>query len=269
MNLLIGSRALSYWTGMNLKETTDWDVISPEPIDGVEFHDPLFLNNQEMLRFASDAVVKFNGNIFNVCNMKGLAIIKRSHLHRSLGFQKHITHYHKHGLFEHFNTLTVEEFKVYENRRDLTYKHLPQGYPKLNVKVEDFFDDYVTKKYNHDYLHELFAFYDKPLYTKLQKDNTLAWCDKDLWYNLSDEDKVKCVAEEVMVICTERFLVPQDWKYSSKMGHMKALDKVCTTLCSGWFRDFAIDNYPKVLALFDPEKYKQVQSILLKGELNA
>ena len=265
MNLLIGSRALSYWTQMKIKDDTDWDVISPEPILGTEFHDPSFLNNKDMYVFDSGETIDFNGKTLNVCNLKGLALIKRSHLHRSLGFQKSITHFHKYGLFEEFKTLTPYETRLYEDRKALTMKYLPQGYPKLNVKVKEFFDDYVTKKYDHDYLHERFAYYDKPLYTRLQKDPEYAWCDKDLWYNLSDEDKVKCVTEEVMVINTERFLVPSDWTHNPKVGHMKALDKVCTTLCSGYFRDFAIDNYPKVLSMFDPEKYNQVR-ILLKGE---
>ena len=126
-----------------------------------------------------------------------------------------------------------------------------------NIKLNE-----VTKKYDHDWLHELFAYHDQPLYVRLLRDPNLAWCDKDKWETLSDEEKLQCTAEEVYVISTERFLVPNDWKYPAKRAFMKSTDKVCTTLCSGWFRDFAIDNYPKVLQMFDQQKFNAVQQMI-------
>ena len=38
--------------------------------------------------------------------------------------------------------------------------------------------------------------------------------------------------------------------------------KVCTTLTSGWFRDFAIDNYPEILKLYDHSKFEYVKNQL-------
>ena len=49
--------------------------------------------------------------------------------------------------------------------------------------------------------------------------------------------------------------------------YMKALKKVCTTLTSGWFRDFAIDHYPSVVRNFNKEKFNIVKAILEK-EMN-
>lgn len=257
MKVLIGSRALAYWRkDLILKPETDWDVISDKPLEGTEWHNASFLNNAEMHKYATGHIV----NGFQVMSMEGLALIKRSHLWRNLSFGKHITHYYKYGLWRFF--LNNQD---YENRLRLSYKAFPQAFPKLNQSVADFFDDAITKVYDHDYLHELLAYYDKPLYTKLQKDSRMAWCDKELWYNLSYQDKVRCVAEETKVIAVERFLVPSNWNCNSKLAYLKSLEKVCTTLCSGWFRDFAIDHYPEVIAEYDHQQFVDVSSIL-KGE---
>lgn len=104
------------------------------------------------------------------------------------------------------------------------------------------------------------------MYKKLKKPTQMeqAWCEKDLWLALSVEERNMCVAEECYVIATERFLVLNDWGYSSKRAYFNALQKVCTTLTSGWFRDWAIDHYPEVVYLYDSEKFNKV-----KGSIDA
>lgn len=256
MNYLIGSRALNYWLNLPNKPDADWDVVSTAAIEGAEHHKLLFLNNKQICEaYKTTCFVNApNGEVLNIVSMKGLAIIKRSHLWRALSFDKHIAHYHLKGLSRYF-----VDNQLYQQRLTLSYEAFKQWKPNLNKSVEDFFDDAVVKIYNHDWLHEVVAYYDKPLYTKLQKDATKAWCSQDLWYNLTHEDKIKCVAEETKVIAIERFLVPREWVVSSRLSYMRALEKVCTTLCSGWFRDFAIDNYPLVVAEYksaDFEGYK-------------
>lgn len=267
MKVLIGSRALAYWNpNLKIKDDTDWDIISDKPIEGSEWHDPYFLNNAKLaFYYGSHHTVKFNDHNLNVMNLRGLSIIKRSHLWRELSFQKHITHYHKY-IPEKYKciNLSVADNGFLQQRIEMTMKEFPQGNPKLNQSVEDFFDDAVTKKYNHDYLHELVAFHSRPLYTRLQIDSNSAWCEKDLWEQLTYDEKLQCVAEETYVIAIERFLVPNNWDYSYKRAYLKSLDKVCTTLCSGWFRDFAIDNYPSIFALFNSDRIDAVKAILEK-----
>ena len=90
----------------------------------------------------------------------------------------------------------------------------------------------------------------------------LAWCVKDLWDKLSQTQKLQCVAEETYVIATERFMVPNDWNCPTKKAYYFALKKVCTTLTSGWFRDFAIDNFPEVFNLYEGAKFYHVQAHL-------
>lgn len=262
MNILIGSRAMHYWNpAVPLKAETDWDIISSFPIEGAEFHDRFLLNNADLYRYCTDEKLQVNGNVVYVLSMKGLSLVKRSHLHRDLSFDKHITHYWKY--LEPWSKLwNSSDLAFLAERTQMTLEKFPQLKPNLNQSVESFFDDAVHKRYDHDYLHELFAYEDRPMYTKLQINPELARCERNLWDNLSYRQKVKCVAEETQVIATERFLVPKDWEYPAKAAYMKALQKVCTTLTSGWFREFALDNYPSVVELFSKYKFNEVRSKL-------
>jgi len=266
--ILIGSRALNYWKPeRKIHPDTDWDVISFKQHKGCEVHDPLFLNNQDMAGYATwHEVTLPDGCTAKVMSLLGLAILKRSHLWRDLSFQKHITDFHKHGLKEALDRFADKPDNIVNKdlakRAELTKQAFPQGSQNFMQSKENFFGDAVSRKYDHDYLHELFAYQDKPLYTKLLRQANLAWCEKEKWETLTTEEKLQCVAEEVQVIAAERFMIPNDWKYPCKLAYVKALDKVCTTLCSAWFRDHALDNYPQLVGLFDKSRFDRVQSVL-------
>lgn len=260
MNLLIGSRALNFFTPLKL-DGNDWDIISDKEIEGAEVHSPELLDNYKLEHYNSGLWFEFNGHKVHVINPTGLCLIKRSHLFRDISFDKHITQYHK-LLFKYRAGFTKQDEQFLTDRIRLTSEKYSRGHPKLNKTVAEFFDDDVKKIYNHDDLHKIVAFNEVPMYTKMQPDPKFAWCDKKLWENFSRREKLECVAEETYVISIERFLVPQ-WKIPPKLAYFKALRKVCTTLCSGWFRDFAIDNYPDILSLFNQEKIERIKCQIL------
>lgn len=262
--ILIGSRALALWDDtFKLKPNADWDVISDSPIDGVEWHDLNLLNNSDVYRYTSHGMTtEINGIKLRVASLTGLALIKRSHLWRNLSFDKHITMYHRH-LAKHANAISGQDQRFLKERTELTHKTFPQGYPSLKKSKEDFFDDYVTKKYDHDALHKIVAFNASPLYNQILKDNEPVLCDKAKWELLSHHEKLQCIAEETYVIAIERFLVPKDWHYSAKLAYLKSLGKVCTTLCSGWFRDYAIDHYPELFLMFSETKILKCKERIL------
>jgi hypothetical protein len=275
-NLLIGSRALNFWfPDHKIKESTDWDIISDKPFEDIpegvnyEWHDPDILLNSELENYTwSTRFVEFKGQRIYVVTPVGLAFVKRSHLWRDLGFDKHITHWNKHLqplAQSYLQTVTSDDYL--QRRTTATMQMFQQGHPKLNQTVEKFFDDAVTKKYSHDWLHELYAHHDKPLYTRLQTNPELAWCEKDKWDSFSFDDKIKCVQEEAYVIATERFLVPSGWDYPERLAYFNAVKKICTTLCSGWFRDFAIDNHQLICSSFDAQKVKSVVEYIQRNEL--
>lgn len=267
--MLIGSRAIAHWNpDFQIRSDSDWDIIGYEHQEKdyrrilsipkrhrIEWHDPNHLNN---------ALLRSEYNLVDyVCDPYGLAIIYRSHLHRDWNWDAHITKYHKFilPLLEDSSHLSNP---VLLERIKLTKKAYPQGNPNLMQSNEMFFDDPVEKVYDHDFLHELYAYEDRPMFEKLKHEGEegKAWCAKDLWEQLSQLQKLQCVAEESYVIATERFMVPNDWNYPTKKAFYYALKKVCTTLTSGWFRDFAIDNFPQVFELFDASKMYLVQAHL-------
>src|SRR4051794_39637017 len=51
-----------------------------------------------------------------------------------------------------------------------------------------------------------------------------------------------------MVIALERYLIPMISK-NQETSYQSALVRICTTLTKGWFRQFAIDNYPRLSKL--------------------
>lgn len=268
--ILIGSRALAYWDkSFKLREDADWDIISSEPIEGAEFHDANFLNNYKMEAFATN-ITYFKGVRLSVLDLEGLRIVKRSHLWREYNFEKHMRHYVRHILpmSSKYGLDVSKHHKLLAERTALTMEAFPQNNPKLNVTKEEFFDDYVVKKYDHDLIHEIVAHYPKPIYMMMQSDDSKVWCDKDKWNRFTKQQKLECVAEEAYVIAAERFLIPTNWKKSKRNSFNWAMNKICTTLTSGWFRDFAIDNYATILdKIYNEEKLIKVQRTLkLIGE---
>ena len=267
--MLVGSRAIAHWNPeFKIRSSSDWDIIGrsyedtfyrselgiPDE-DRIEWHDPKHLNNKDMI------FIFETGD--RVCSPYGLAIIYRSHLHRDWNWDAHITKYHKFILPLLKSDLHLSDPILLE-RIKLTRKAYPQGNPKLNKSNMEFFNDPVEKVYDHDFLHELYAYEDRPMFEKLKRPEQfdLAWCTKDLWDKLSQTQKLQCVAEETYVIATERFMVPNDWNYPTKKAYYYALKKVCTTLTSGWFRDFAIDNFPQIFEMFGANKMYLVQAHL-------
>ena len=117
-------------------------------------------------------------------------------------------------------------------------------------------------------IHEEVAYEDQPMFTLMQKDATVT-CHKDLWLEMSHTQQLQCVAEEAFTINIERNILPsamgQNNFKPALAGYRWALWRICTTLCSGWFREFAIDNYYEILNMFDEEKINlAVENLVLK-----
>lgn len=266
MNLLIGSRALAYNKpeyGKYITDKTDWDVITFEDLEWAEVHSPNHLYNTQFAIYAHKTPIVHNGVELFPLTLKGLAIIKRSHLWRTIGFNKHITMYHKHimdGSFE------FDDFdrKVLEIRTKMTMESYPQMSPSLKKTKDKFFDDFVIKKFDHDYLHEVVAFErNNPMYKKMQNQSIdSVWCIKEKWDSFTHYEKLKCISEEATVIAFERFLIPKEYDFGMNVSYMMSLDKVCTTLTSGWFRDYAIDHYAELSTMYSKERFNVIKEHL-------
>ena len=133
----------------------------------------------------------------------------------------------------------------------------------LNQTKEQFFDDGVVKYIDHDRLHEVFAHNDVPIYTLTQQSGqpTVA-CDRQKFHALEWDEQLQMALEETYVIAAERFVIPyhiQDKFHNiSRKDVNTALKKVCTTLSSGWFREFCIYNYYNLFNMIDMKYYTDI-----------
>ena len=253
MKMLIGSTALAIWTGKEFNG--DIDIITDEPIDlpgRVEIHSPGMLNNSDAFMFATDTM--WNG--IPVCSLSGLTLLKRSHMHLLWKWDRNMFLFSQMPWPVTRDTMSLEEHQFLKLRKKLTRPEVKS--PSLMKSNDDFFDDNVNKHFVHDDIHEFVAYGDRPLYTRMKKDFALAKCEKDMWNEFTFEDKCRCVLEESYVIGLERWMVPMALNdqpvMPARFAVRKALKKVCTTLCSGWFRDFAIDYYSDIVSRIDCTK---------------
>jgi hypothetical protein len=88
---------------------------------------------------------------------------------------------------------------------------------------------------------------DHPAYTNFQKSDAEVDCDMDKFMEQPIDIQLAAVYEESCVLALERSFIPhgrdQQWAFE------KALEKVCTSITSGRFREFAWEHYDDVLEL--------------------
>lgn len=152
-----------------------------------------------------------------------------------------------------FDPRYAEWYKIREKE---TYDY---SHPDLTVDKDNFFNKnesfYV---YDHDTIHEAIKFLDKPMYTKFIADGEQVKCSKDKFDELSETEKMMAVLEESYVLALERSLIPSDFESTEKFAFETALMKVCTSITSGWFREYAWNNYYHVVELHQSLKHNYV-----------
>ncbi len=147
----------------------------------------------------------------------------------------------------------------FKEREKATYTY---SHPKLNTDKSSFFDTGgVTYTYDHDSIHEAVKLGEKPAYTYFKEDEEEVLCSKDKFFSCSEEIRLNAVLEESIVLALERCLIPYDFAIPCKGAFLMALNKVCTSITSGWFREYAWENYDKVVDLFQEIFYLPLEKI--------
>lgn len=157
--------------------------------------------------------------------------------------------------------------QVLPKREKETYTY---AHPRLAVTKDAFFDgDGVPYIYEHDSLHEAVALTDhmhynsgtdsmysepRPAYTFYS--GGAVWSSKELFFKCSEQIRLYGVYEESCVLALERSQIP--FADAVNPPHPRksfeyALMKVCTSITSGWFREFAWESYDKVLDIYEKE----------------
>ncbi len=148
-------------------------------------------------------------------------------------------------------------------REKETYSY---GHPKLNQGKAGFFSgDGVTYVYDHDSIHEAVKHLDAPVYTMFKKDGAEVACDRAKFDGLRYSTRLYSVLEEAYVLALERSQIPFKGQIDPQKSFDIALMKVCTSITSGWWREFAWENYGPVRALYDPSYVDRFWTAVERG----
>lgn len=184
-----------------------------------------------------------------VANLNSLLLLKLSHRYR-----KNSPHFLKtmHDIYvlrRAGAVITPEMEPILKLREKETYTY---AHPKLNVTKAQFFNgDDVPYIYDHDYLHTLVAFLDRPAYTYYMTDGEQVKASMDKFFEQEQHIKLLGVLEESMVLAAERSQIPNNFELAPRLSFNMALEKVCTSITSGRFREFAWENYYLVQKMYD------------------
>ena len=196
-----------------------------------------------------------------------LFTIKSSHKHlkNSPFFWKNLQDYH---LMKSLGAVVRPEFKDFLKLREKeTYNY---SHPKLNQSKKDFFsDDGLQYEVDHDDIHESVKRFEKPAYSYYLKDNAQVDCDKEKFFNCPEEIQLAGVVEEAAVLAIERSLIPHPGVMNPAQAWHFAFSKVCTSITSGWFRNFAYENAPQILKLYPDGYWEKFQQDRQNGLVRA
>lgn len=193
-----------------------------------------------------------------------LFTIKSSHkyLRNSPYFWKTLIDYHM--LKMAGAKIRPEYMEFFEAREKETYNY---KHPKLNQGKNTFFaDDSIKYIYDHDTIHQSVAMFDGiPAYSRYIKENAEVQCDRAKFFACSHDIQLAGVVEEAAVLAIERSLVPHPGVWSPKYAWRFALSKVCSSITSGWFREFAYENAIDVLKLYPTTYWDKFQKDIESG----
>lgn len=159
----------------------------------------------------------------------------------------------------------------YKRREAETYAY---GHPKLNTTKAEFFgrENDGFYKYDHDSIHVALArrmFDDVPAYEHFKPNTSQVLTSRSMFESLTKKIRLRAVFEESCVLALERSQVPHP-NTPVKRSFDLALEKVCTSITSGWFREYAWRHYYDVQWMYtdQPKHYKDVfDEALFAGEI--
>lgn len=166
-----------------------------------------------------------------------LYTIKMSHLSWNINWDKHM----KDAIFLKEQGCKLDK-ELYNSLIKAWSRIHGKKSVKMNVENDVFFKENIKRKYDHEFLHEQFAFYDRPLNERIRKDLNSPLCSEELWDLLSEEDRLKCALEEIMVLTAERYLLVTE-PLPIKFAKIKTIKNMITSTTSGWFNLFLKENF--------------------------
>lgn len=124
------------------------------------------------------------------------------------------------------------------------------GKKKVNMaqSMDTFFSDHVKREYDHEHLHQLVKFNDRPVHELLRPDNGTAWCSEELFNLLSPAMQFECALEEMLATAIERSrLQLKNTTADKRVAMSRAHKQLCVSMTTGWFCRFLILNRNELL----------------------
>lgn len=206
---------------------------------------------------------KFKNN-YLLPNLDLLFALKASHRFKknSVHFWKNLFDYHRMKDAGAKIRPEYQEFFKLREKESYAYKH-----PNLSVSKKDFFSEVhgVQYQYDHDSIHAAVAHFEKPAYTYYAKDNEEVKSDKAKFFALPEEYRLWGAIEESCVLALERSIIPYPGVLSLKKAWTVAFSKVCTSITSGWFREYCYENAMNIIPMYPENYYNQFKIGLEKG----
>jgi hypothetical protein len=130
------------------------------------------------------------------------------------------------------------------------------AHPKLNVSSKDFFNgDGVNYVYDHDEIHKIVAVENTPAYTKYMQDGEQVMTSKEKFWSVDQRTRLLGGLEESMVLALERSQIPhglgKEGGPTDRWSFEMALNKVCTSITSGYFREFCWEHHSEIMAMYE------------------
>jgi hypothetical protein len=204
-------------------------------------------------RKESNSAIEVYGKPITLASIDMLYSLKRSHRFLARHWEKHIRDYHllKNLVGGADSMPEITKMKTEETKHT---KHSPS----LNKSKDEFFkDDVSNHTFEHDEIHHVMAHREWPMFTYIA-DNTSGTVksSKEKFFELTYEQQIQCVLEEAYVIALERGILPMLYEgkklADAKSAFQWSMMRICTTLTSGWFRDFSVEAYMDICTQYNP-----------------
>ena len=257
--LIYGSTAIKHFFPGYNREPKDLDIITET--DNKYHLDIQGCNRIEQYYLPEFEYIFENNRDKEFVDPDFLYTIKISHLSWDINWDKHM----KAAIFLEENCARLDK-TLYDSLMIAWTRVHGKKHVKMSVKNSEFFKENIYRRFNHEFLHEQFAFYERPLNEKIRKDLDSPLCSEELWNLLSEEDKIKCALEEIYVLAAERYIFVQEPDKSWKLEHavVKTLKNMITSTTTGWFNTFLKLNFNTLRTYPVPnivEKIKELKEL--------
>lgn len=256
MHVIVGSLALKYFNLLT-REVQDVDLWTDE--------EDTFNRSVCDVSFIPTNILRIIPTVDNHATPEAILAIKMSHFGFDILWEKH-----KKDILWLKSRNILPDMELYrELKAYWKEKHGNKDFLSLYGDKTEFFNDFVDYQYDHDYLHELVAHPNKPMYSQCHKDGEEVMIDRDKFFLMPFEDQIRMFREEIAVIALERWLLNP--KTSDKMtiekAHRYSLRKTVTALTKNWATDFIVENIEEFV-MPDRSYYRNTLNTLKENQMS-